>query len=540
MDSRPLGVYTLPMTRTCDFLVIGSGLAGLAYALKVADSKTKAPNSNTAMAQGGIAAVMGDDDSFENHIRDTLEAGAGLCNPEVVRTVVEAAPARVRDLINWGVKFDLTDEKTGAKIDLTREGGHSHRRILHVQDHTGQDIHERLLHLVRQHPNIEIKEDQLAIDLITNRDLKPLSTEPERCLGAAVFDRQKNEICEYFARITMLATGGAGKVCLYTSNWSGATGDGIAMAVRAGARVANLEFMQFHPTCLYHPSARNFLITEAMRGEGGQLVNGAGEAFTKQYHPMGSLAPRDIVARSIDAEMKKTGADCVYLDITHRPEAYLRERFPVIYRRCLELGIDIAKQPIPVVPAAHYLCGGVLTDLEGKTDVIGLLAAGETACTGLHGANRLASNSLLECLVFSHNAAEYSIKNKDRYSIPEINREDLKPHVDQNEDEMIVISHMWDEIRRLMWNYVGIVRSNRRLRRAKKRLENIMHEIQDYYGAFPMHPDIIELRNIALVADLTIECALRRQESRGIHYNIDYPFNEKTIAKDTILGPRIF
>jgi L-aspartate oxidase len=535
------------MTRTCDFLVVGSGLAGLAYALKVADSghviilsKTKAPNSNTSMAQGGIAAVMADDDNFEEHIRDTLNAGGGLCHPDVVRAVVEAAPDRVRDLINWGVKFDLTDQKTGAKIDLTREGGHSRRRVLHVQDHTGQDIHDCLLQLARQHKNIEILEDQLAIDLITNRDLRPLSMEPARCLGATAFDRTKNSICEYFSRITMLATGGAGKVYLYTSNWSGATGDGIAMAMRAGARVANLEFMQFHPTCLYHPSERNFLITEAIRGEGGVLVNAQGEDFTKKYHPMGSLAPRDIVARSIDAEMKRTGAECVYLDITSKPAEYLRDRFPVVNRRCLSLGIDMTKQPIPVVPAAHYLCGGVLADIQGRTDILGLLAAGETACTGLHGANRLASNSLLECLVFSHNAAEYSLKNKDQFSLPDLEREDLKPHVDQNEDEMIVITHMWEEIRRLMWNYVGIVRSNRRLLRAKTRLENILHEIEDYYGATPMHPDIIELRNIALVADATVECALNRHESRGIHYNLDYPFTEDTAGQDTILGPRIF
>lgn len=531
------------MIQTCDFLVVGSGLAGLAYALKVADhgrviilSKTHVSNTNTAMAQGGIAAVMSDEDSFDEHINDTLIAGAGLCRSDVVRAVVEAAPERIRDLFDWGVKFDLEEKKTGAKIDLTREGGHSKRRILHVQDHTGQDIHHVLLQQVRKHPNIEIREDQFAVDLILNRDLKPYTMDPPRCLGAYVYDRSKNELVEYFARITLLATGGAGKVYLYTSNWSGATGDGIAIAARAGARVANLEFMQFHPTCLYHPSARNFLITEAMRGEGAQLITADGEAFAKKYHPMGSLAPRDIVARSIDAEIKKSGAPCVYLDITHKPESFLRERFPVIYKRCLEFGIDMTKEPIPVVPAAHYLCGGVLTDLSGRTDIAGLLAAGETACTGLHGANRLASNSLLECLVFSHNTARYTIENKTDFMLPDPAELPRLPRQEANEDEMIVISHMWEEIRRLMWNYVGIVRSNRRLLRAKTRLDNILSEIKDYYGGYQMHPDIIELRNIALVASLTVECALRRKESRGIHYTIDYPASEVG-GQDTVLGP---
>ncbi len=532
------------MVQTCDFLVIGSGLAGLAYALKVADhgkvvvlSKTQVGNTNTAWAQGGIAAVMSAEDSFEEHINDTLVAGAGLCRPDVVRAVVESAPERIKDLFAWGVRFDLEDRRTGAKIDLTREGGHSKRRILHVQDHTGQDIHKAVLERARNHPNIEIREDQFAADLILNRDLQSYAMDPPRCLGAYVFDRAKGEPVEYFARLTLLATGGAGKVYLYTSNWSGATGDGIAMAARAGARVANLEFMQFHPTCLYHPSARNFLITEALRGEGAQLVTADGEAFTKKHHPMGSLAPRDIVARSIDAEMKKSGAPCVYLDITHKPAAFLRERFPVIHRRCLEFGIDMTKEPIPVVPAAHYLCGGVLTDLAGRTDIAGLLAAGETACTGLHGANRLASNSLLECLAFSQNAAQFTIANKDRFPLPDPRELPRRPREAANEDEMIVISHMWEEIRRLMWNYVGIVRSNRRLLRAKTRLDNILVEIKDYYGGYGMHPDIIELRNIALVASLTVECALRRKESRGIHYTIDHPEKDGAIGQDTVLIP---
>ncbi|MES2965700.1 MAG: L-aspartate oxidase [Bdellovibrionota bacterium] len=520
------------MRETCDFLVIGSGLAGLSYALKVADrgrvvilSKVAAPVTNTSMAQGGIAAVMSPDDSFENHVRDTLVAGAGLCNEDVVRRVVESAPARIEDLLKWGIKFDVTDP-TGNKLSLTREGGHSHRRILHVQDHTGQDIHRELLLRAQAHPNIEFREHSFAIDLIC----------VPRCIGAVVLDRQKNAIVSYFARFTLLATGGAGKTYLYTSNWSGATGDGIAMAYRAGARVANLEFMQFHPTCLYHPSARNFLISEAMRGEGGELVNDKGEAFAKKYHPLGSLAPRDIVARSIDAEMKRSGAPCVFLDITHKPAEMLRERFPVIFRTCLEYGIDMTKQPIPVVPAAHYLCGGVVTNIDGCTDIPGLLAAGETACTGLHGANRLASNSLLECLVFSENAARFSIANLDAFPTPTPAAADVGLPDESDEDEMIVITHMWEEIRRLMWNYVGIVRSNRRLQRAKHRLENILAESQDYYGHMRVHPDIIELRNLALVADLTVQCALMRKESRGIHYNIDFPtLDESRTAQDSIL-----
>ena len=544
--SRAGRTYKTGMHESCDFLVIGSGLAGLSYALKVADhgqvvilSKTTERLTNTSMAQGGIAAVMADDDSFESHIKDTLVAGAGLCHEDVVRHVVESAPKRIEDLIKWGVQFDVTDAKSGAKLDLTREGGHSHRRILHVQDHTGQDIHTHLLAKAHAHPNIQFKEHSFAIDLILDRERSPFSVQRPRCIGAYVLDRDKNSIIGYFARFTVLATGGAGKTYLYTSNWSGATGDGIAMAYRAGARVANLEFMQFHPTVLFHPSARNFLITEALRGEGGELVNAQGEAFTKKYHALGSLAPRDIVARSIDAEMKRTGAPCVYLDISHKPAELIRERFPVIYKTCLSFGIDMTKQPIPVVPAAHYLCGGVLTDTDGRTDIDGLLAAGETACTGLHGANRLASNSLLECLVSADGAARYSLKNKDSIQRPQpIDGE--SGHTDQtNEDEMIVITHVWDEIRRLMWNYVGIVRSNRRLQRAKKRLETIMSESFDYYGQLKLHPDIIELRNLALVADLTVTCALARKESRGIHYNIDYPALEDRFApRDTILPVR--
>ncbi len=562
LDQRP--------NRSCDFLVLGSGLAGLAFALKVAEhgrviilSKAQAPQTNTSMAQGGIAAVMGDDDSFDSHIRDTLVAGAGLCKESAVRIVVESAPTVVRELIDWGVKFDITGAE--GKIDLTREGGHSHRRILHVQDHTGEDIHKSLLALVRKHPHIEILEEHFAIDLLLDSETEASTKTAgaKRVIGAHVFDRPNWRDFEITARFTMLATGGAGKTYLYTSNWSGATGDGIAMAWRAGARVANMEFMQFHPTCLYHPEARNFLITEAIRGEGGELVDRSGEAFAKRYHELGSLAPRDIVARSIDAEMKKTGANCMYLDISHRPAEYLRERFPVVYKKCLELGIDLTKEPIPIVPAAHYLCGGVITNENARTDLEGLYAAGETACTGLHGANRLASNSLLECLVFADRAAKDVIRLLPNSSLAQTTRSStaVRPSASvftatastfsssgAQDEEQVAITHMWEEIRRLMWNYVGIVRSNRRLEAARARLKVILDEIErDHAGK--LHPDAIELRNIATVADLTVRCAQARKESRGIHYNLDYPSGSQPedaakataahgVAQDTVLIPR--
>jgi L-aspartate oxidase len=530
-----------------DFLVIGTGLAGLTYALKVAEygsviilSKTAAPATNTSMAQGGIAAVMSPSDSFESHINDTLVAGAGLCHEDVVHEVVENAPRRIDDLIEWGVKFDVEDE-SGAKLDLTREGGHSHRRILHVQDHTGQDVHSQLLLKAKAHANIQFHEHAFAIDLILDRDSEPFSIGKSRCLGALVFHRETQTTHSYFARFTVLASGGAGKTYLYTTNWSGATGDGIAMAYRAGARVANLEFMQFHPTCLYHPNARNFLISEAMRGEGGELRTANGEAFAKKYHPLGALAPRDIVARSIDAEMKKSGAACVYLDMTARSPDFILNHFPHIYKNCLSFGIDITRDPIPVVPAAHYLCGGVLTDVNGQTDIEGLFATGETACTGLHGANRLASNSLLECLVFSHNAARASVEKMKDTPRPVSFDSEHSAGSSQNEDEMIVISHVWDEIRRLMWNYVGIVRTDRRLARARTRLNTILSEVSEYYGRRTVNPDIIELRNIALVADLTVRCAMMRKESRGIHYNLDYPdLDTSRPPQDTVIPARGF
>lgn len=529
----------------CDVLIIGSGTAALAAALKLADSaavtlitKEKATDTNSAWAQGGIAAVMSGEDSFASHIHDTLVAGAGLCKENVVKNYVEQAPDRIQDLINWGVHFDVRRKTAegSTEVDLTREGGHSFRRILHFEDQTGLEIHRALLKRVREHQNIQIFENHFAIDLLVNKQVDPTDMGPTRCVGCYALDKSRGEVVSFLAKHTILASGGAGKVYLYTSNWSGATGDGIAMAYRAGARIANLEFMQFHPTCLFHRESRNFLISEALRGEGGELINGQGEAFMKKYHERGSLAPRDIVARSIDAEMKRSGAECVFLDMTKLDADFLRQRFPNIHAKCLEYGIDMTKQPIPVVPAAHYLCGGVLTDVNGQTDITALWAIGETACTGLHGANRLASNSLLECLTMAHNSSEVI---KVHLATDPLSAQEPRPWThpeESNADEMIVITHMWDEIRRLMWNYVGIVRSNKRLERAQHRLKNILEEVRDYYSNMKIHSDILELRNIATVADLSVECALRRKESRGIHYNLDYPFADAT--KDPVSPPQ--
>lgn len=510
------------------FIVIGTGLAGLAFSLKVAQlgkvallSKEELTAANSTMAQGGIAAVISDEDSFDKHIKDTITAGAGLCNPEVVKQVISQGAERIQDLTDWGVKFDL--QGGGNDFALTREGGHSERRILHIKDYTGLGIHQSLLKRAQENPNIDLLENEMAIDLITKS--KEQSKDKE-CVGIYSLNKSKNEIHAFQAPVTVLATGGAGKVYMYTSNWSGATGDGLAMAERAGAQLNHLEFMQFHPTCLYHPDARNFLISEALRGEGGKLINSAGERFMTHIHELGELAPRDIVARSIDAELKKTGKDCVFLDMRHMTQEQLENRFPQIFNKCLSLNINIAEQPIPVVPAAHHLCGGVVTSINGESNINSLFALGETAQTGLHGANRLASNSLLECMVFAHNAAkhikenqEIYFKNKERFQISP-----WKQNYNTDPDEMIVVTHMWEEIRRLMWNYVGILRSNLRLKRAKSRLQNINKEIKDHYSNFKITSDLLELRNIALVAEKTVDQALERKESRGIHYNIDYPF----------------
>lgn len=512
-----------------DFLVIGSGLAGLSFALRAAElgtvhllCKNKLSQTNTMLAQGGIASVSSSEDSFEDHINDTLVAGAGLCRRDVVKNYVQQAPDRIQDLIRWGVPFDK---------DITREGGHRFRRIFHHEDQTGLAIHRQLLKLALQHPNIKIFEHHFAIDLVLNKKIWPYQMGSPYCLGAYTLSTDTQKVVSFLSPHTFLATGGAGKAYLYTSNWSGATGDGIAMAYRAGARIANMEFMQFHPTCLYHPEARNFLLTEALRGEGAELINNKGEAFMKLQHPLGSLAPRDIVARGIDAEIKKTGAECVYLDMRSQSREYLQTRFPLIFQKCLEYGWDMSQTPIPVVPAAHYLCGGVLTDENGQTDIRGLWALGETACTGFQGANRLASNSLLECMTTSYNAFMSIKNNQDSKKPPLPNHCQLEDLIvpdwiqpsETNADELVVISHMWDEIRRLMWNYVGIQRSTKRLERAHHRLKNILSEVKEYYSGLQLSSDILELRNIAIVADLTVRCALSRKESRGIHFTIDYP-----------------
>jgi len=542
----------------CDILIIGSGVAGLATALKLIkkndldsfsnssnSSNLSAPSSpsipavpkimilskdkfhltNSALAQGGIASVSLKEDSFEAHIQDTLIAGAGLCNKTTVESYIHQAPERINDLINWGIHFDAT---------VGLEGGHQFRRIFHVEDQTGSAIHQALLTRVKENSNISLFENYFAIDLILNKQTHALDMSPSRCIGAYVLNKTDTSVQIIRAKHTILATGGAGKIYLYTSNWSGSTGDGIAMAYRAGARMSNLEFVQFHPTCLYHKEARNFLITEALRGEGGTLINSHKEDFMKKYHKDGSLAPRDIVARSIDSEMKKTGAPCVFLDVTHKSKSFFLERFPHIYNKCLELGIDITKEPIPVVPAAHYVCGGILTDQNGQTDLQNLWAVGETACTGFHGANRLASNSLLECLTMANNCSSEILKSlstETLYPIPP--RPWIHPK-DTNADEMIVITHMWEEIRNLMWNYVGIMKTTKRLYRAQQRLKILLSEIKENYSNMQIHSDILELRNIAITADLMVESALRRKESRGTHFNVDFP-NTDPHPLDTIL-----
>ena len=525
-----------------DYLVLGSGIAGLSFALKVAPhgrvaivTKKDRAESNTNYAQGGIASVTSKEDSFELHVRDTLTAGAGLCKESVVRTIVEEGPARIQELIELGMQFserDAPSEDGGRELDLGREGGHSMRRILHAKDMTGREVERALLNAISKQPNIQIFENHIAIDLITSR--KVGLDDGNRCLGAYVFDKKSGRVWTFAAPVTLLATGGCGKVYLYTTNPDIATGDGVAMAYRAGAAIANMEFVQFHPTCLYHPRAKSFLISEAVRGEGGVLKTLADEEFMDAVHPMKSLAPRDIVARAIDREMKKSGAEHVWLDITHKPAKFLIERFPNIYQTCLRYGIDITKEPIPVVPSAHFQCGGVVTNVDGETDIAGLFAVGEVACTGLHGANRLASNSLLEALVCAHRAAEKIIS-----APPE--KVDLKIPLWQsgnatNADELVVVTHNWDEIRRLMWDYVGIVRTNKRLARAQKRIANLQEEIREYYWNFTVTGDLLELRNIATVAELIIHCALQRPESRGLNYNLDYPSaNPAWAQRDTVL-----
>jgi L-aspartate oxidase len=520
-----------------DFLVIGGGIAGLSYALKVAEHgsvavlfKKDTGTSSTLWAQGGIAAVNQPDDSFELHVEDTLVCGGGLCKREIVELVVHEGPERVKELVQLGAAFDRDD---GGDFHLHQEGGHSRRRIFHAGDATGFAIQQALLKAVESHPNIKLISQSNAIDLITTHKLGINRGEPNKVVGAYVLFGDAT-IEPVLADKVLVATGGAGKIYLYTSNPDVATGDGIAMCYRAGARVANMEFFQFHPTCLFHPQAKSFLITEAMRGEGAKLTRINGEAFMHKYHPQGELAPRDIVARAIDYEMKTHGDEYVLLDISHRDAAFVKSHFPTIYERCLSYGFDITTAPVPVVPAAHYLCGGVVSDQYGRTDIVDLYVAGECACTGLHGANRLASNSLLEGVVFGHRAAQHSIENRGKYAVEAV-PVPWDPGNAVDSDEQVVITQNWDEIRRTMWNYVGIVRTTKRLERALHRIELMRREIQEYYRQCTVTSDLLELRNLNLVAELVIRSALARKESRGLHYTLDYRCMLPT-ATDTIVS----
>ncbi len=523
-----------------DVLIVGSGAAGLTLALRLEPalsvavlSKDRLEEGSTLYAQGGVAAVLDEADSIESHIEDTLNAGAGLCDPRVVRYAVERGRAAIDWLIGAGVPF-TRNEGPRAGYHLTREGGHSQRRVIHAADATGRAVETTLADEARSRPNLSLFEHHVAVDLITGAKL---GLAENRCVGAYVLDRRSGAVELFQARFVVLATGGASKAYLYTSNPDGATGDGIAMAWRAGCRVANLEFNQFHPTCLYHPRAKSFLISEAVRGEGGVLRLPSGERFMERHDPRGELAPRDIVARAIDHEMKRLGADCVQLDISHKPAEFVRGHFPTIHQRCLEFGFDITREPIPVVPAAHYTCGGVVTDLDARTDVPCLYAIGETAFTGLHGANRMASNSLLECLVFAAAAATDIAHRATSVPAPP----DAPPWDESrvtDSDEEVVVAHNWDELRRFMWDYVGIVRTNKRLERARNRVELLKREIAEYYGNFRVTGDLLELRNLVAVAELIIRSAISRRESRGLHFTLDYPQpDESGPPAPTVLTP---
>ena len=513
------------MKISSDFLVIGSGISGLSFALKAAKfgtvnllSKDVITEGATLYAQGGIAAVFDEKDSFKEHVKDTMNAGAGLCRPDIVEEIVLAGPPLVQELIdNYSVKFNVKD----GELDLGLEGGHSKRRVLHAADRTGFEIESKMVEAARKEPNITIYENHVAINLFVDGNV---------CIGAYVLDKKKDQVVNFQAAVTTLATGGAGKVFLVTSNPDISTGDGIAMAYRAGAQIINMEMIQFHPTCLYHPHAKTFLITEAMRGEGAKLIDNKGNQFMKKYHPKKELAPRDIVSRSIDKELKMSGADSVFLDITHKDADFIKKRFPMIYEKCKSYGIDITEQPIPVVPAAHYSIGGVKATTSGKTSVKNLLAIGEVSSTGFHGANRLASNSLLEALVCGDKAAKYGASLvMSNGSLKKQPFPYWDPGMAEDPDEMVIVKQNWDEIRRFMWNYVGIVRSNNRLIRAGNRLEMVMKEINQFYWDFKIHPSLLDLRNLAQVAELIIRCAKGRMESRGVHYSLDYPEKSKTL-----------
>ena len=527
----------------CDVLIIGSGLAGLTSALKLAEhkkvlivSKREIEDSSSQWAQGGIAAVMSDEDSVESHVKDTEFVGGGLCDHKVATFVA----SRSHDAIAWlnDLHVPFSRDEVSHKLHLTKEGGHSHRRVVHVKDATGRAIQATLSEKVKAHPNITILENHIAIDLITEKkSLKVEKIKSNRCLGAYILNNKTGKVITVASQETILAAGGVSKVYLYTTNPDVSTGDGVAMAWRAGCRVANMEFIQFHPTCLYHPKAKSFLISEIVRGEGGLLKLPDGSRFMDQYDERAELASRDIVARAIDFEMKKRGIDCVYLDISHKSPEFIRSQFPTIYARCLELGIDMTKEPIPVVPAAHYSCGGVMTNLSGQTDLAHLYAIGETAYTGLHGANRLASNSLLECLVFGDAVAHHILQSKVDTSSFILPRWDESRVTDA--DEEILITHTWNELRRFMWNYVGIVRTNKRLSRALHRIHMLRDEVHEFYTNFKVSHNLIELRNLLQVAELIVESAIARHESRGLHFSRDYPKQLK-IAKPTILTPSNF
>jgi len=526
-----------------EVLIIGGGAAGLSLALNLPShmsiaviTKDNETEGSTYYAQGGISAVLRDSDSFESHIEDTMKAGGGLCDRLAVQHTIENGPQAINWLSDLGVPFTTDKHKDGKKTwHLTREGGHSHRRVIHAADATGQALETTLINHVKHSNNIELLNHHIAVDLITG---KKLGLKHNRCIGAYVLDKTNMHVETFQAKNIVLASGGASKVYLYTSNPDGSTGDGIAMATRAGCRVANMEFMQFHPTCLYHPKAKSFLLTEALRGEGGHLILPDGTRFMHNFDERGELAPRDIVARAIDHEMKRLGVDCLYLDISHKPAAFIRSHFPTIYAKCKEFGIDITKEPVPVVPAAHYTCGGVMTDLHGQTDIENLYAIGETAFTGLHGANRMASNSLLECLVYARSAAQHIAQQMSDNEIT--HKWDKITAWDEsrvtNSDEEVVVSHNWDELRRFMWDYVGIVRTDKRLQRAKRRVDLLLLEIDEYYGNFRVTADLLELRNLAVVADLIIRSAMQRKESRGLHYTLDY-LQTDSDPKNTILTP---